>query len=74
LDRLLVADSQTNMWNGKQITFAQFQAIVASNVESVNGLTGIVSLGLTDLDDIPGPTTGSTFLSWNGSAFVWAGG
>ena len=74
LDRLLVADSQTNMWNGKQITFAQFQAIVASNVESVNGLTGIVSLGLTDLDDIPDPTTGSTFLSWNGSAFVWAGG
>ena len=74
MDRLLVADSQTNMWNGKQITFAQFQAIVASNVESVNGLTGIVSLGLTDLDDIPDPTTGSTFLSWNGSAFVWAGG
>lgn len=74
LDRLLVADSQTNMWNHKQISFAQFQAIVASNVESVNGLTGIVSLGLTDLDDIPDPTTGSTFLSWNGSAFVWAGG
>lgn len=23
---------------------------------------------------IPDPTTGSTFLSWNGSAFVWAGG
>lgn len=74
LDRLLVADSQTNMWNHKQITFAQFQAIVASNVESVNGLTGIVSLGLWDLDDIPDPTTWSTFLSWNGSAYVWAGG
>lgn len=62
------------MWNHKQITFAQFQAIVASNVESVNGLTGIVEIGLADLDDIPDPSAPSQFLSWNGSAYVWATG
>lgn len=71
LDRLLLSDSQTNMWNQKQIAWVELKALMAGDVLSVNGYTGAVNLNIADLADIPVPWSPGIVLTWNGTAFVW---
>lgn len=71
LDKLVIGDSQTNMWNNKQIGFAQLRALMGGNITSVNGFTGTVVLGLDDLTGIPTPLDPWTVLVWTGTGFEW---
>lgn len=71
LDKLVIGDSQTNMWNSKGIWFAQLRALMGGDITSVNGFTGTVVLWIDDLTGVPTPDTANTVLVWTGVAFEW---
>ena len=71
LDRLLLSDSETNMWNQKQIAWVELRALMIGDITSVNGYTGVVNLNIDDIDGIPTPAGSWVVLTWNGTNYVW---